>query len=177
MAGRLRLPLGFALGAVYLLAARPTPRRLAVGVSLALLGILLRAWAAGHISKNRKLATSGPYAYTRNPLYLGSFVIALGFALAWSWGALLLVAALFLVVYLPVMQHEAVTLASLFPDEYRDYAANVPVFLPRLTPWRSAAARPEPFKFELYMRHGEWKAAVGYAVAVLWLVYRVQGGG
>jgi hypothetical protein len=120
---------------------------------------------------------AGPYAYTRNPLYLGSFFIALGFAIAWSWWALPLVAVAFLAVYLPVMQREAATLSTIFPEEYPLYAASVPVFFPRLTPWRRATSEPEPFRFELYLRHGEWKAALGYTFAVLWLVFRAQWGG
>lgn len=176
VAGRLRLPLGFVSGALYLLTVRPAPARLAFGAFVALLGLLLRAWAAGHIAKNQKLATAGPYAYTRNPLYLGSFLIALGFGIAWSWWALPLVAAAFLAVYFPVMQREAATLRTIFPEEYPLYAASVPVFFPRLTPWRRATSEPEPFRFELYLRHGEWKAAMGYTLAVLWLVFRAHWG-
>ena len=80
VAKRLRLPLGFLFGIAYLVFARPTPLTLAVGGAIALIGVVVRAWASGHISKNERLATSGPYAHTRNPLYFGSFLIAAGFA-------------------------------------------------------------------------------------------------
>jgi len=84
VAKRLRLPLGFVLGIAYLIFARPTALTLAVGGAIAFVGVLTRGWASGHISKNERLATTGPYAHTRNPLYFGSFLIAAGFAIAAS---------------------------------------------------------------------------------------------
>jgi hypothetical protein len=125
----------------------------------------VRAAASGHIRKNRELATTGPYAYTRNPLYLGSILIAAGFVLAarnpWIAGAALL---MFIVIYLPVIKAEEAYLRSAFPG-YADYAAHVPRLLPRPVAWRppgAVAAEADPgFSPELYRRHREYQAALG----------------
>jgi protein-S-isoprenylcysteine O-methyltransferase Ste14 len=176
LAKRLRLPLGFAFALGYLALVRPTPGAMEVGGAVALVGVLVRAWASGHIMKNDRLATTGPYAHTRNPLYFGSFLIACGFAVAAHWALLLLVAIFFLLIYAPTMEREKANISSRFPDAYAEYARNVPPFLPRLTPWRGGA-RPEggAFSSALYMKHGEWKAALGYAGAMAWLVMRARG--
>lgn len=174
---RLRLPLGFVLGILYLVFARPTPTSLAVGVGVAFVGLLMRAWAAGHIVKNERLATTGPYAHTRNPLYFGSFLIAAGFALAAHWALLLVVVALFVLIYRPTMAHERAKISGRFPDAYAAWEANVPAFVPRLTPWTGVPAETsESFDFALYLRHGEWRAAAGFVLAVVWLVYRTWAG-
>lgn len=172
---RLRLPLGFLLGGLYLAFARPTAGSLALGASLAFAGVLMRGWAAGHIVKNGRLATTGPYAHTRNPLYLGSFLIAAGFAIAAHWSLLLLVIAFFALVYGPTMQQEREHVRSLFPEAYAEYERNVPAFLPRPLPWRDGSPREtSPFSLALYMRHREWQAGLVYILAVLWLVYRIR---
>jgi protein-S-isoprenylcysteine O-methyltransferase Ste14 len=177
VAKRLRLPLGFVLGITYLIFARPTSLTLAVGGAIALVGVLIRGWASGHISKNERLATSGPYAHTRNPLYFGSFLIAAGFAVAVHWALLLLVVAFFALIYAPTMQRERANIAGRFPDAYEVYAANVPAFVPRPTPWK--ATHPDDagaFSLDLYMKHGEWKAALTYALVMGWLIYRTVTG-
>jgi len=180
VAKRLRLPLGFLFGIAYLVFARPTPLTLAVGGAIALIGVVVRAWASGHISKNERLATSGPYAHTRNPLYFGSFLIAAGFAIAAHWGLLLLVVAFFVLIYAPTMERERANIAGRFPREYETYAANVPAFLPRPRAWRAAeidlADETGGFSAGLYMKHGEWKAALTYALVMVWLVWRVVTG-
>ena len=173
-AQRLRVPLGFALGALYLFTARPTPLSLTAGASVALAGVLMRAWAAGHIVKNDRLATTGPYAHTRNPLYFGSFLIAAGFALAASWSLLLIVIAFFALVYAPVLEREREQIRARFPEAYSEWEQNVPAFVPRAVAWRAAASVRQPFSVELYLRHGEWRAAVGYVAAVAWLVARMR---
>lgn len=174
---RLRLPLGFIGGALYLAFARPTPPSLLMGVSVAFVGLLMRAWAAGHIVKNERLATTGPYAHTRNPLYFGSFLIAVGFALAAHWVLVIAVVALFLVIYRPTMQYERAKIRGRFPEAYAAWEANVPAFVPRLTPWNGGSSDPsDSFDFGLYLRHGEWRAAVGFVFAVLWLVIRTRQG-
>lgn len=175
LAKRLRLPLGFALAIGYLLFARPTPLLLGTGAVIALVGVLLRAWASGHIMKNDRLATSGPYAFTRNPLYFGSFLIACGFALAAHWALLGLVALFFALIYVPTMQRERANISQRFPEAYAEYAAHVPAFFPRLTPWRRPGEEPGGFSRALYMKHGEWKAALGYAGAVAFLALRLRG--
>jgi protein-S-isoprenylcysteine O-methyltransferase Ste14 len=129
---RWRVPLGWLLGLGALYVARPTRGYLLAGVVLALLGEALRLWASGCLEKNRRLATRGPYAWTRNPLYLGSLLVGFGFCLATGRPVLVaLLAVLFLAVYLPVMRREAARLAEAFPGDYAEYAAVVPLFLPR----------------------------------------------
>ena len=172
-----RVPLGFLFAALYLAFARPTPLTLAVGVPIALTGLLIRAWAAGHIVKNDRLATTGPYAHTRNPLYFGSFLMAAGFAVAWHWSLLLIVIAFFAGVYAPTMQKERANISGRYPDAYAEWEKNVPSFLPRPLPWRAPGRDdPEGFSFALYKRHGEWQAALGFAATVAWLITRMRFG-
>ncbi|HYY55842.1 MAG TPA: isoprenylcysteine carboxylmethyltransferase family protein [Pyrinomonadaceae bacterium] len=163
---RWRVPLGFLCGALFVLFARPRPQTLAVGGVIALLGLALRAWAAGHIRKNAELATSGPYAHTRNPLYLGSFLLGIGFTVASGRPILgLLFAALFLGIYLPVMRVEAATLDGLFGEDYKRYSNAVPLFLPRPLPYRDAGATATKFDASLYLRYREYRAALGLVLA------------
>lgn len=173
LAKRARLPLGFLLGISYLLLAHPTMRTLVAGGSMALVGVLVRAWASGHISKNERLATSGPYAHTRNPLYFGSFLIAAGFSIAAHWSLIVAVGAFFLLIYYPTMQREVSNIHSRFPDTYTHYSVNVPLFFPRPTPWRGDQASTASFSTALYMKHGEWKAGLTYVLAMIWLAFRV----
>jgi protein-S-isoprenylcysteine O-methyltransferase Ste14 len=179
LARRIRVPLGFLLAAGYLVVARPTPLTLVVGAAIAFAGLLVRAWATGHIVKNDRLATTGPYAHTRNPLYFGSFLIAAGFAIAAHWSLLLFVIAFFVLIYGPTIRDERVGIRARFPDAYEEWERNVPSFLPRPTPWRAAAAGVEErggFDFQLYMRHGEWRAALGFAAVLVYLILRMQRG-
>lgn len=119
-------------------------------------GLALRAWAAGHLEKDRSLAESGPYAYTRNPLYLGTFIVALGFAVgATNWILAIIFTAAFLLIYLPVMEREEEHLLKIFPD-YRAYAARVPLLWPKLAP-----QGPRSFLGRVYMKNEEYKASLG----------------
>ena len=178
VAKKARLPLGFALGIAYLIwaPAVATPLTLIVGGTVALLGVLMRAWASGHISKNERLAVTGPYAHTRNPLYFGSFLIGAGFAVAAHWGLLLVVIAFWALVYAPTMQRERANISGRFPEDYGAYAANVPAFVPRVTAWRDSAVQGGGFSPALYMKHGEWKAGVTYILAMAWLALRMKPG-
>jgi len=170
-ASRWRVPLGFGLAACYLLLAQPTPKLLLCGAVLAFAGLLLRAWAAGHLAKNQRLATGGPYAYTRNPLYLGSAVMGLGGAVAGrSWLAGGAFALLFVLVYWPVMQREARFLRKEFLVLFEAYARHVPLFFPRLSPWLD---RGERFEWRLYLRNREYEAAAGYAGVMLLLALKM----
>lgn len=165
---RLRVPCGFVLVAAFAWFSRPSGRSLAWGLPVALMGLLLRGWAAGHLAKNQTLATGGPYAYTRNPLYLGTLLVAAGLAIAArSWGLAGLFAVVFVGIYLPVIGLEQQHLVHLFPD-YGDYAARVPVLWPRLA---RADARGA-FRWGLYWRNREYQAAAGFLVGVVWLVFR-----
>ena len=179
LARRIRVPLGFLFAAGYLVVARPTALTLIVGVAIALTGLLIRAWAAGHIVKNDRLATTGPYAHTRNPLYFGSFLIAAGFAIAAHWSLLLLVIAFFVLIYGPTIRDERVGIRARFPEAYDEWERNVPPFVPRPTPWRAettGSQEREGFDFHLYMRHGEWRAALGFAAVLAYLIFRMRRG-
>jgi protein-S-isoprenylcysteine O-methyltransferase Ste14 len=161
IATRLRVPLGFLFAVVYLWFANPSWVWIAAGTAFIVAGIAVRAAASGHIRKNRELTTTGPYAYTRNPLYLGSILIAIGFALAarnlWIAVGLML---MFSLIYWPVIRDEESYLQSAFPA-YEAYAASVPRFFPRLTPYREAASGASAYSRELYLRHREYNSVLG----------------
>lgn len=177
VAKKLRLPLGFLLGILYLIFARPTLLALVVGGAIALIGVLIRAWASGHIVKNEKLATTGPYAHTRNPLYFGSFLIAAGFAVAAHWSLLLLVIGFWVLIYAPTMERERANIRERFPEAYDEYSKNVPGFVPRPTPWRAPETASEGgFSGALYMKHGEWKAGLTFVLVMAWLFFRTRQG-
>jgi protein-S-isoprenylcysteine O-methyltransferase Ste14 len=168
LASRVRIPAGFAMAAVYLAFAQPSPARLAMGAVVALAGLAVRAASAGHVEKNRKLATSGPYAYTRNPLYLGSALAGVGFCIAGGrWWFFLLLAAFFAAVYVPVMRSEEAHLTVLFGEQYAAYARAVPLLRPRLTPGRAGGAPPTQFRAELYRYNREYEALLAFLLIVL----------
>lgn len=162
---RWRVPIGFLCAALFLLFARPRPATLIAGAIVSVPGLLLRAWASGHIRKNDALAISGPYAYTRNPLYLGSFLLGLGFTIgSGRWLLGLLFVSLFVGIYLPVMRVESATLSKLFGDSFQRYAQNVPLFLPRFSRYRSGELK-RGFDSNLYVRYREYRAALGLSIA------------
>ena len=168
-AAKLRVPGGFVLVAAFLWWSAPTWPSLGWGVALALPGMALRAWAAGHLEKDRELATSGPYAYVRNPLYIGTLTVAAGFAVAsrrWELGALF--AIVFLLVYLPVVELEEQHLRALFP-EYAGYATRVPKLVPRVTP----AGTKQGFRWEIYRKNREYEALGGFAVGLAVLIGKI----
>jgi protein-S-isoprenylcysteine O-methyltransferase Ste14 len=172
-AARLRVRGGFLLAAVYLIWAQPTPARLIGGVAVALAGLLLRAWSAGCLEKERKLATGGPYAHTRNPLYLGSAIAALGFAIAaGQWWFFLLLGFFLGAVYWPVIRYEQARLEKLFPEVFPAYAQAVPAFWPRLRPWRGDSSSGV-FLWERYRGNREYRALLGSLVIVLCLLARM----
>lgn len=174
---RWRVPLGFACAALFIAFSRPEWPTLSIGGVIAVGGLALRAWAAGHIRKNKDLAVSGPYAYSRNPLYLGSFILGLGFTVASGRLVLgILFTVLFVGIYLPVMRVEAGDLTSLFGARYTRYAAAVPLFFPRLTPFREAGSSDGPhagFDPGLYLRYREYRAAIGLVLAWTVLALRI----
>ena len=179
IARRIRVPLGFVFAAVFLLFARPGTRSLLVSLPFVLAGLWLRAYAAGYVRKNAELTCTGPYAYTRNPLYLGSAIIAFGFALASGrlWLLLLLV-ALFALIYIPTIRSEEAFLRSTFPG-FEDYARRVPRFLPRFTPARFASPADSlqspggRFSREKYRRHREYNSGMGAAAIYAALLLRI----
>lgn len=157
MIQRLRVPLGFVVAAAVLYLAQPTGPLILAGLPIALIGALLRALAAGVIRKDAVLTTSGPYAWTRNPLYLGSFMLGLGFAImSGNWVAAALILLPSFIIYPNVVQKEEAHLARLFPDQFRDYCARVPRFVPR---FRSVG---EFFSVKQYMANREYQTALGF---------------
>ncbi len=137
IARRVRVPLGFVFAVFYFWLARPTWRSIALGAVIVVPGLLIRALASGHVRKNESLATSGPYAYTRNPLYLGSLLIGVGFAVAArSWWVGIALVAMFLAIYLPVIKSEETFLREKFP-EFEEYARQVPRMFPGSLPIRA----------------------------------------
>jgi protein-S-isoprenylcysteine O-methyltransferase Ste14 len=168
---RLRVPSGFLIVAVFAWFSHPDALSLQIGLPISLLGLALRAWAAGCLAKDRQLATGGPYAYTRNPLYLGTLVVAAGLSIAArSWGLGALFVGVFVLVYLPVIQNESEHLHRLFPD-YAAYAASVPLLLPRLTPFWGKNSNP--FRYALYLRNQEYIAGAGFAAGMLFLLWKL----
>jgi protein-S-isoprenylcysteine O-methyltransferase Ste14 len=154
---RYRVPAGWAAFALVVALARPTPFSLLVGLPLAVMGEAVRVWASGHIEKARSLATGGPYAHSRNPLYVGSLLMALGVAVACAspW-VVLAVGVYFLAFYPSVMREEASFLARKFPEEHAAWAACVPPFWPRPTPGGPRATR---FTWALVRTNREWRTA------------------
>ena len=177
IARRIRVPLGFLIAALYLFELwRRAPQPAAVAWSLALVvpGLWLRGYAAGYVKKNRELTQTGPYAHTRNPLYLGSMLIAAGFALALlSWSVALVLAIGFAVIYIPVIASEERFLRATFPG-FVSYCRRVPRLIPRLTPDRSSndqGAHGAAFSLALYLKHREYNAGIGAALLYLSLLF------
>ena len=162
IARRGRVPLGFAVAGLYMWLAEPIAVSLVVGAMFIIPGLLIRALASGHVQKNERLAMTGPYAYTRNPLYLGSFIIATGFAFAArSWWFIDVLVVMLLAIYLPVIRAEEAFLAQHFP-EFAEYARRVPRLVPGPAP---PGMRRGEFSWDLYKQHREYNATLG-AVAI-----------
>ena len=172
LVARLRVPSGFAIVVVFAWLSHPTPQSLAIGLPVSVAGLALRGWAAGCLAKNRQLARSGPYAHTRNPLYIGTLLVAAGLAAASRnvWLGILF-SAVFALIYLPVIQLEEQHLRHLFPD-YADYAAQVPALLPRLT--AAPEKNPQPFRLSLYLLNREYEAGAGFAAGMLFLLWKLR---
>lgn len=171
VARRIRVPLSFAFALAYVWLACPTRTSLLAGGLLLVPGLVLRGLASGHVQKDKRLTTSGPYAYTRNPLYLGSLILAAGFVIAArSWWILGLLVLMFVVIYVPVIAGEEHYLRQTFP-EYEDYARHVPRFGLRLTPF---GMQRGTFSSERYWKHHEYNAAVGCVVVLAVLVVKLM---
>ena len=170
IARRIRVPLGFLFAVFYFWRARPDWLWLTSGAVVAAVGVFLRAMASGHVEKNEQLAISGPYAYCRNPLYLGSIIIAIGFAIASRdvWVAVG-IAGLFTLIYLPVIRSEEAFLRERFKD-YEHYARRVPRLLPK-TVWFAGVM--SGFSRELYWQHREYNALIGAAAMLAALVVKM----
>jgi protein-S-isoprenylcysteine O-methyltransferase Ste14 len=170
IARRIRVPLGFVTAGLYLWQLwLHAPQWKWIGWSLLLVvpGLWLRAYASGYVKKNRELTMTGPYAHVRNPLYVGSILIAAGFAVAlMSWQFAAALGVFFLLIYVPVIASEEAFLRDTFL-EFEWYCARVPRLIPRITPVRAPYASREPgagFSLELYRKHREYNSAIGAAL-------------
>ncbi|MDP9338973.1 MAG: isoprenylcysteine carboxylmethyltransferase family protein [Acidobacteriota bacterium] len=168
---RYRVRLGYPLAVAVLLFARPTPRTILYGALIGVIGVAIRAWAAGYLHKQEILTVTGPYAYTRNPLYFGSAILALGVAVASrSWISALILGIYFSVFYSIVMKKEEKELRPRHRKAFDRYAAAVPLFLPRLIPARLGGSSEGAFSSAQYKKNHEWQAAIGYVLLLLVLV-------
>jgi protein-S-isoprenylcysteine O-methyltransferase Ste14 len=168
---RLRVPFGFLLVAAFAWFSHPSAASLELGLPVSLFGLALRAWAAGCLQKNSQLARGGPYAHVRNPLYIGTLLVAAGLVVASrSIGLGILFAAVFGLIYLPVIQLEEQHLRSLFPD-FDDYARHVPALVPGFG--RPLASQPGTgFRSSLYLKNREYEALLGFLAGVALLVWK-----
>jgi protein-S-isoprenylcysteine O-methyltransferase Ste14 len=169
---RLRVTAGFVLVAGFAWLSHPSPQSLALGLPVSVIGLLLRGWASGHLEKNTELAESGPYAYVRNPLYLGTLIVAAGLAIASRrWLLAALFAVVFLLVYLPAIELEEQHLRKLFPD-FEDYSRRVPSLWPTTKPAPGGGS----FRLNLYLRNREYQALAGFLAGVVFLIAKMLAG-
>jgi len=176
---RLRVPLGFAFAGWYLWLARPASfALLEVAIVLVLVGCAIRSWAAGYLFKGKRVAVGGPYAFVRNPLYVGSFIIGIGCCAAlWRrpvpvpvivlWAAFLLA---YVIVYPIKVKSEEAELRASLNGPYETYARRVPAFIP----WRGKVAElgPQKFSRELYRRNREYQCILGSLAIIAFLAFR-----
>jgi protein-S-isoprenylcysteine O-methyltransferase Ste14 len=182
---RWRVRLGYPVAAIFFWLARPTARTITTGAIVGVVGLLIRAAAAVHLRKHKGLATSGPYAHSRNPLYFGSFFLAAGLLIAGhSWLAAILVTGFFLAFYPGVMKREEEELRRHYGKEYEEYAARVPLFWPALRGYNprnpdyngDQSGIQRRFSRMLYVRNREYQALIGFVavMALLWIITRLR---
>jgi len=172
---RWRVRLGYPLAILVLWFARPTRKSILLAIPVGLLGLFIRARAAGYLHKQETLTVRGPYAYTRNPLYLGSALLAIAAAIAtYSWICAAILCGYFALFYSVVMRREEAELRQHHGSTFEEYARAVPLFLPRPTPAKLSFATAGSFSFVLYKKNREYRALIGFLVllAVLWILWR-----
>ena len=175
IARRIRVPLGFLFAVFYFWLARPSWGSLGLGALVVAPGLLVRALASGHVRKNETLAMSGPYAYTRNPLYVGSLLMGLGFCVAArSWWVGMALVVMFFAIYLPVIRDEETFLRRTFP-EFEEYAGQVPRMFPRFVPHVGIGSEASAgFSLDLYLKHREYNALTGTLAMMVALVVKMM---
>jgi protein-S-isoprenylcysteine O-methyltransferase Ste14 len=174
---RWRVRLGYPLAIAVLSFSRPTPPSILLGALAGMIGLWVRAYAAGHLHKQEVLTITGPYAFTRNPLYLGSAILALAAGIATrSWISALLLIIYFSVFYSIVMRREAHELHSRHGASFEAYARAVPLFIPRLTAAKLPGDSAGSFSFDQYKKNHEWQATVGFLflLLVLLVIWRLR---
>jgi protein-S-isoprenylcysteine O-methyltransferase Ste14 len=168
---RWRVRLGYPLAIVVLALARPAPRSIFYGALVGAIGLLLRAHAAGYLHKQEVLTVTGPYAYTRNPLYFGSAILTLGVAIAtYSWLSAIILCSYFALFYSIVMRREEQELRLQHGSAFDEYAQAVPLFFPHFTPAKLGAASPGSYSFPQYKKNREYRAAIGFLLVLIVLV-------
>ncbi|SEG48835.1 Protein-S-isoprenylcysteine O-methyltransferase Ste14 [Bryocella elongata] len=178
IARRIRVPLGFVLAVALILLARPSWQSLLLSLPLTAAGLWLRGYAAGYVKKNAELTRTGPYAHTRNPLYLGSILIAAGFAIAAGrWQMVVLLVGMFLAIYWPTILSEETFLRATFPG-FDDYARQVPRLGWRLTRPHFPDVQLNSGGFDpgRYRHHREYNALIGAAALYAVLAIRMWVG-
>jgi len=166
-----RVRIGYLLAVVVLWLSRPEPRPILLGACVGLLGLAIRAYAAGYLHKQAVLTTTGPYARTRNPLYFGSSILTLGAAIAMnSWLSASLLLIYFALVYTLVMRREEIELRGHHGAEFDAYANSVPLFFPRLAASKQPPATPGTFSWSQYRKNHEYQAALGFLLLLIALV-------
>jgi protein-S-isoprenylcysteine O-methyltransferase Ste14 len=174
---RWRVRLGYPLAVVVLWLARPTLQSILAGAVVGAIGLWVRAGAAGHLHKQEVLTVTGPYAFTRNPLYLGSFILMIGAAIAaHSWWSALMLSAYFALFYSFVMRREERELYQHHGEAFQEYARSVPLFFPRLTPAKVASGGAGAFSFAQYQKNREYRAAIGFLLllVVFVMIWRLR---
>ena len=155
---RVRVTLIFVILAVVL--AKPEVWSILVGIGLTIAGLLIRTWACGHLEKEKKLTTSGPYRYTRNPLYFGNLLIGLGVVTgAHSWWVLAGAFVVFGIFYSVIILSEKQKMEELFPAEYAEYKRLVPLFFPSF--FSTLSRKKIRFNKTLYKENREYRAIIG----------------
>ena len=156
---------------VCLVLAKPTWRSIVIGAAISLAGLAIRAWAAGHLKKEKELATSGPYRYSRNPLYLGNLILGISLAVgANSCQVAVIFAVYFLVFYPVIILTERERMKKLFPEKYKEYIKRVPLFFPFRKPL--VCEEKAKFSWAQYRANREYRALLGSAV--YWLILSVR---
>ncbi len=170
-----RVRAGYPAAAFYLWLASPTPHAIAWGAGVAALGLVVRGAAAGHLRKHEELTVTGPYAWTRNPLYFGSALLAVGLAVAGdSVPAAAVVVAYYLLFYPAVMKREEAELRERYGADFVEFASRAPLFWPRPPRARTEAGEANPrgkFSWAQYWRNREYQAGLGFlaGIVLLWL--------
>ncbi len=164
---RWRVRVGFVCLVLALILSKPTLCSLLGGMGICLLALILRTWASGHLRKEKELTISGPYQFTRNPLYLANFIIGISVVVAsYSWWVFVVFIAYFLLFYPVALKREREKMKKLFPGDYEKYKKKVPFFLPSLK--SSPSSLKNKFRWKLYKKNKEFRALFG--AVVFWLV-------
>jgi protein-S-isoprenylcysteine O-methyltransferase Ste14 len=174
---RWRVRVGYPIAIAALWFARPSLHSIVIGAAVGMVGLWLRAYSAGYLHKHEFLTVVGPYTRTRNPLYLGSAILAFGVAVAvHSWTSAIILCGYFALFYPIVMRREEAELQQRYGAAFDEYARAVPLFLPRMTATRVSNGGAEAFSFEQYKQNREYQAAIGFLLLliVLFLIYRLR---